>query len=166
MTTLQSFSMQPDITMLHCIQSMVLVYYKIHYWIKTSWGVMESSLTFMWKSTSNMIWHRINQSSTTRIVHALLLSVTPGQFCHLSTRCLPPPMVMLIGGSRSDGRGAARLDVLQVAGVAEKVAVQRVAAMTLLVIQLHLTFLNNKKVAQRWDTSTERLHKLEHWSRG
>lgn len=49
-------------------------------------------------------------------------------------------MVKLVRGS-GDGRGAAWLDVLQVAGVAEKVAVQRVAAVTLLVVQLHLTFL-------------------------
>lgn len=51
---------------------------------------------------------------------------------------------MLVGGG-SDGRGATRLDVLQVAGVAEKVAVQRVAAVTLLIVQLHLTFLDDKK---------------------
>lgn len=57
-------------------------------------------------------------------------------------------MAMLIGGGGGDGRGAARLDVLQVAGVAEKVAVQRVAAVTLLVVQLHLTFLSNKKEGQ------------------
>lgn len=47
---------------------------------------------------------------------------------------------MLEGGG-GDGRGAARLDVLQVAGVAEKVAVQWVAAVTLLVVKLHLTIL-------------------------
>lgn len=67
------------------------------------------------------------------------------QLLHKSTRCLPPPTAVLEGGGGGDGRGAARLDVLQVAGVAEKVAVQRVAAVTLLVVQLHLTFLNNTK---------------------
>lgn len=46
---------------------------------------------------------------------------------------------MLVGGC--GGRGTARLDVLQMAGVAEEVAVQRVAAVPLLVVQLHLTVL-------------------------
>lgn len=54
-----------------------------------------------------------------------------------STRGLPP---LLIGG---DGGGAA-LDVLDVAGVAEKVAVQRIAAVTLLVVQLYLAFLSTR----------------------
>lgn len=49
----------------------------------------------------------------------------------------------LVGGCR-DGRGGggrAGLDVLQVAGVTEEVAVQRVTAVTLLIIQLHFTIL-------------------------
>lgn len=38
--------------------------------------------------------------------------------------------------------------MLQVARVAEKVAVQRVAAVTLFVVQLHLTVLNDTKEEQ------------------
>lgn len=44
------------------------------------------------------------------------------------------------GGGR-DRRGAAWLYVLQMAGVAEKVTVERVTAVTFFIIQLHLTFL-------------------------
>lgn len=55
----------------------------------------------------------------------------------------------LEGGGRGR-RGAARLDVLQVAGVAEKMAVQRVAAVTLLVVQLHLTVLDVEKQRCCW----------------
>lgn len=78
----------------------------------------------------------MNQSSTTRIVSINSSLVTLWQFHHTSTRWLPP---LLIGGG--DGGGAA-LDVLEVAGVAEKVAVQRVAAVALLVVQLYLAFLS------------------------
>lgn len=38
------------------------------------------------------------------------------------------------GGSSSSRSGDARLDVLQVAGVAEEMAIQRVAAVTLFVV--------------------------------
>lgn len=68
------------------------------------------------------------------------VQVTLWQFHLESTRCLSSATAVLVGGS-GDGRGAARLDVLQVAAVAEKVAVQRVATVTLLVVQLHLTVL-------------------------
>lgn len=83
----------------------------------------------------------INQSSTTRIVHFQpccwsLFGSSPVNSPGVSL-C---PQQELVGGS-GDGGGAARLDVLQVARVAEKVAVQRVTAVTLLVVQLHLTFL-------------------------
>lgn len=65
----------------------------------------------------------------------------------MSTRWLPP---LLIGGG-GDGGGAA-LDVLEVAGVAEKVAVQRVAAVALLVVQLYLAFLSahHKRRCQKY----------------
>lgn len=78
----------------------------------------------------------MNQSSTTRIVSINTSHVILWQFPRTSTRWLPP---LLIGGG-GDGGGAA-LDVLEVAGVAEKVAVQRVAAVALLVVQLYLAFL-------------------------
>lgn len=85
----------------------------------------------------------INQSFTTRIAHVdgIPLSVPLWQFLHKSTRGRPPPAAVSVGGGRRDGRGAAGLRALQVAGVAEEVAVQRVAAVTLLVVQLHLTAL-------------------------
>lgn len=85
--------------------------------------------------------HCMNQSSTTRIVHRHHCCLTLlWQLLCKSTRCLTPPTEALVGGGAA-GRGAAQLDVLQVAGVAEEVAVQRVAAVTLLVVELHLTFL-------------------------
>lgn len=58
----------------------------------------------------------------------------------MTTRWLPP---LLIGGGSGDGGGAA-LDALEVTGVAEKVAVQRIAAVTLLVVQLYLAFLSTQ----------------------
>ncbi|TNN37203.1 hypothetical protein EYF80_052626 [Liparis tanakae] len=85
----------------------------------------------------------INQSFTTRIAHVdgIPLSVPLWQFLHTSTRGRPPPAAVSVGGGRRDGRRTAGLRVLQVAGVAEEVAVQRVAAVTLLVVELHLTAL-------------------------
>lgn len=64
-----------------------------------------------------------------------------------STGGLPP---LLIGGG-CNGGGAA-LDVLEVAGVAEKVAVERIAAVTLLVVQLHVAFLSTgqKRSSQKY----------------
>ena len=49
---------------------------------------------------------------------------------------------VLVGGG--GGRGAARLDVFQMAGVTEEDTVQRVAAVTLLVVQLLLTILEKQ----------------------
>ena len=54
---------------------------------------------------------------------------------------LPPSTLELVGGG--DGRGAPRLDVLQVAGVTEQVAVQGVAAVTFFIVQLHFTVLQH-----------------------
>lgn len=67
----------------------------------------------------------------------------------LSLLTVPPelrqgaPRLRLEGGGRGGrgGGGEAGLDVLQVAGVAEQVAVQGVAPVTLFVIQLQLTIL-------------------------
>lgn len=89
----------------------------------------------------------MNQSSTTRIVSINFSLVTLWQFLHSSTRWRPP---LLIGGG-GDGGGAA-LDVLEVAGVAQKVAVQRIAAVALLVVQLYLAFLSpqHKRRCQKY----------------
>lgn len=125
--------------MLHCIQSRALVYYNTSLWGENLLRHNFINIPVKTHIKPRMIWC-INQSSTTRIAHIHSCC----QFPHTSTRCLPPPIAVLVGGGGgSDGRGAARLHVLQVAGVAEKVAVQRVAAVTLLVVQLHLTVLNN-----------------------
>lgn len=87
----------------------------------------------------------MNQSSTTRIVNIDSSLVTRWHSPNASTRGLPP---LLIGGG-GDGGGAA-LDVLDVAGVAEKVAVQRIAAVTLLVVQLYLAFLSTRQNSQKY----------------
>ena len=52
------------------------------------------------------------------------------------------PKLELVGGS--DGRRAAWLDVFQVAGVTQQVAVKGVAAVALFIIQLHLTVLQQE----------------------
>lgn len=62
---------------------------------------------------------------------------------NISTRWRP---LLSIGGG-GDGGGAA-LDVFEVAGVAEKVAVQRIAAVTLLIVQLDLAFLSTQQKRQ------------------
>ena len=136
--------------MLHCIQSIwALVCYNTSLWGENLQRHNFINIPVKTHIKPRVIWC-INQSSTTRIaqIHSCC------QFPHTSTGCLPPPTVVLVGGGGggSDGRGAARLHVLQVAGVAEKVAVQRVAAVTLLVVQLHLTVLN--------DTQEETRHPL------
>lgn len=78
--------------------------------------------------------HSVDQSSTTRIVNI--------HSCHSSSHPPGVSLHLLVGGGGSGDRsGAAGLDVLQVAGVAEEVSVQRVTAVTLLVVQLHLTVL-------------------------
>lgn len=84
----------------------------------------------------------MNQSSTTRIVCINSSLVGLRQFLNTCTRWLPPLLV------RGDCGGAA-LDVLEVAGVAEKVAVQRIAAVTLLVVQLDLAFLSTRQKRRR-----------------
>lgn len=118
--------------------------------------IIETSKTFLSKYTSNhsMIWciTLINPLKQELCRSAPAVIVNIWQFLNKSTRCLPPPAAVLVGGG-CNGRGATRLNVLQVAGVAEKVAVQRVAAMTLLIVQLHLTVLKNTNDEN--DTSTE-----------
>lgn len=71
------------------------------------------------------------------------VQVTLWQFLLTSTRCLPSPAAGLVRGGRGDGRGTARLNMLQVAWVAEQVAVERVAPVPLLVVQLHLAVLKH-----------------------
>lgn len=63
---------------------------------------------------------------------------------NISTRWRP---LLLIGGGGAGGGGAA-LDVFEVAGVTEKVAVQRIAAVTLLIVQLYLAFLSTQQKRQ------------------
>lgn len=62
---------------------------------------------------------------------------------HTSPGWRPPLLV----GAAGAGRGAA-LDVFEVAGVAEKVAVQRIAAVTLLIVQLDPAFLGTQQKRQ------------------
>lgn len=57
-----------------------------------------------------------------------------------------------------DGRGAAGLDVFEVARVAQEMPVQRVAAVALLVVQLHLTVLKNRTLLSEL-FGTETVHK-------
>lgn len=125
-----------------CIQSIAFVYYNTslsgRYLLRHDGNFINIPVTRHIKQQYVLIY-RTKQSSTTRIVRNPLLP-SVWQFLHKATRCLPPSTVMLEGGGRN-GRGATGLNVLQVAGVAEKVTIQRVAAVTLLVVQLHLAFL-------------------------
>lgn len=95
-------------------------------------------LSLLWREP-NVITDAVNQPSTTRI-EEILSCRSPSEPAGVS----PPP------GLERGGRARRRLDVLQVAGVAEQVAVQRVAAVALLVVQLHLTVLSDTDQWQRW----------------